>query len=87
MYLHCRPAHVRRGQEMTFRVDGEHGVVELESGRLFGHGQVGLKEGLNGTNVLPVTVEEVRLRLVTTLGRLGDNLASKIEIVGEFVVQ
>lgn len=41
-------------------------------------GQVGLEEGLNGADVLPVVVEQVRLHLVPVIRRPRDDLAAKV---------
>merc|ERR1719316_424532 len=82
--LHVALDQLARGQEAGHRVDGVVLVVEAEGGvRGVTERQVGLVEGLDRPDVLPVAVEEVRLHLHPHAVGPGDDLAPEVVRGGE----
>ena len=79
--------NLRRGQETRGGVDGRFGVVELKVRRVLGQVQVGLEEALDGSNVLPVIVEQVRLHLGAVLRGLRDDFATEIIVLRVILIQ
>ena len=68
-------------------VDGRGSVVELELRRILGERKVRFEERLDGTDVFPVIVEEVRLHMVAVRRSLGDDLTTKVIVLGVILVE
>jgi hypothetical protein len=77
-----------RGGKVTRRgVDGRSGVVELKLRRILGERKVRFEERLDGTDVFPVIVEEVCLHMVAVRRSLGDDLTTKVIVLGVILVE
>ena len=85
--LHVALLNLGRGEEAGRGVDGRAGIIELELGRVLSKREVRLKERLDGSDVLPVIVEEVGLHVVAVGSSLRDDLAAEVIVLGVLSVE
>mmetsp|Transcript_8607 Transcript_8607/g.23030 ORF Transcript_8607/g.23030 Transcript_8607/m.23030 type:complete len:203 (-) Transcript_8607:132-740(-) len=78
---------LRRRQVAAHRVDGRAAVVEAEHGVWVREREVGVVECRDGTDVLPVSVEQVSLHVQPEVLRTRDDLRAEVVGVGEVDLQ
>ena len=62
-------------------------IVKLELGWILSKSQISFKEGLDGSDVFPVIVEQVCLNVITIGRGFWNNLSTKVVVFWVFRVQ